>query len=141
MFEIFKTIIVRGSEFVEDNKMTISFLKVLENNGNNSKMVVQILNQLEAPRYTFNREDVTISVRDHFSMHESSSIAIWVPPMRSELKDQLWKLDQNVSGFKQCLTILIDEFGSLKEIFDWKTGRFEAPENLHCPTALVRASR
>lgn len=144
--EVFQTAFDGASEFIKEDFMTTSYLNILEKNGTNPSMVAQTLEHLEAPKYAFNREDLTMAIRDHFSMQESGGIAIWTPSRRShihekELKNQLWKLDQNISGFKRCLTIVIDEYGSLKEIFDWRTGRFEAPDNLHCPTVLIRTSR
>lgn len=139
--------IERVAEFVEDDFMPISYINVVDNHEQlPPKMITDILQRLEGPKYVFNREEVTTEVRDHIYMHASGGIAIWWLPEKpagnqTELKDQIWSLDQNVSGFKKCITIIIDDFGRFREIFDQDQRRYQAPEKLHCPTVLIRNVR
>lgn len=144
--DIVKLAIEKMAESFMDKSMMMSYVSVADYHGRSPpKMVTDILETLEGPKYTFSREDVTDEIRDHFSIHEHAGIAIWsLLEDRSDaaqLKNQLWTLDQNLSGFKRCLTVLIDEIGTLRKLFDLDKGRYQAPEKLHCHTVLLKPSR
>lgn len=145
--EFYQTAIDMLSRSIQNKVKTVSYVSIVGDHGQTPpEAITDILNGLDASKYMFNREDVTNGVRNHFSIHESGGIAIWALPGESEtketdLKNQLWTLDQNVSGFKRCVVVVIDEFGKLDEMFDRNTGRYRAPGRLHCPAILIRPSR
>lgn len=143
---ILKRVIDRISQTMMDKVTMISYVNIFDNHGQPpSKMVSDVLNQLEVPKLIFNKEDVTVKVRDRFTWQESGGIAIWSvannPKINeTDLKNQLWTLDQNISGFKKCTTIVIDEFGMLEKMFDRDEVRYRAPEKMHCPAIIIRPS-
>lgn len=123
----------------------ISYVKVVDNQVQPStKTVKDTLDKLEAPKFTFNIEELNDEVRDYFTMQESGGIAIFtLPPVADglELKNQIWTLDQSISGFKRCVSILIDEFGTTRVIFDVNKGRYQAPQKMHCPAVIIKPYR
>lgn len=132
---------------IKDKFMTISYVNVVDDHSQPPPTIVMdIMNMIEAPKYTFSREEVTQDVRDHFATHESAGIAIWSPTnmtnkSNNDLKKKLWSLDQNISGFKRCVIVVIDEFGSFRKLFDLDKGTYDAPEKLHCLTVLIKPSK
>lgn len=146
--DLMKAAIGQLSESVKDRIGMIGIVGIVDDHGTSQlKTIIHLVQEMDAPMYMFNREQVTPNVRDQISLYESSGLAIWPLPEDSffdsadELKNKLWTLDQNISGFKRCVTVVIDESRSLRKLFDKNQGRYQAPEKMHCHTVLMEHSR